>query len=84
MDTAALMNGIAALAKLIILVGMAVVVLGLVILLLSRLTGGRWAPLPGDIVIRRDGVSVYLPIVTCLVASIIVSLLFFLVGALRR
>jgi len=31
--------------------------------------------LPGDIVIRRGGTTVYLPIVTCIVLSVVLSVL---------
>jgi hypothetical protein len=56
--------------------------LGLVILLagiawpvLSRIGIGR---LPGDIFIQRGGTSFYFPIVTCIVLSIVLSLLMWL------
>jgi hypothetical protein len=46
--------------------------------IVSRLGFGR---LPGDIVIRRDGFTLYAPIVTCLILSAIVTAIFWL---LRR
>ncbi len=78
------MNGVEAIAKFLILVGVAIVIVGLAVLLLSRIADGKGAPLPGDIVIRRDNLTVYFPIVTCLVVSVILTLLFFIVAALRR
>jgi hypothetical protein len=72
------------LGKTIIAVGVAIVVFGLLVLALSRLTGGRGAPLPGDIVIRRPGMVFYFPIITSLVASLILSLLFWLVSIIRK
>ena len=57
---------------LIVLGGVAVLV-GVVLLLGSRLPWlGR---LPGDIVIRREHGTFYFPIVTCLVVSLVLSLL---------
>ncbi len=78
------MNGVEAIAKFLILVGVAIVIVGLAVLLLWRIADGKGAPLPGDIVIRRDNLTVYFPIVTCLVVSVILTLLFFVVAALRR
>ena len=64
--------------RLLLLVGLAIAGLGGLILLFSRL-GLSWPTLPGDIVIRRPGMVVYLPIVSCLVASVVLSLLLTLV-----
>ena len=40
--------------------------------------------LPGDIAIRRDHFSFYFPITTCLVFSVLISLVLWVVGAFRR
>lgn len=41
----------------------------------------RWlGRLPGDIVVRRDNFTFVFPIVTCLVVSVILTLLFWLFG----
>jgi uncharacterized protein HemY len=55
---------------LLVIVGLIVVVFGLAIMV--GLPLGR---LPGDIVIRRGNSTIYLPIVTCLVISLVLSLL---------
>jgi hypothetical protein len=39
--------------------------------------------LPGDLAIKRDGVSVFFPITTCLVVSALLSLIFWLVSRFR-
>jgi ABC-type phosphate transport system permease subunit len=62
-------------ARFLIIVGIALVLIGLAWPWLSKLGLGR---LPGDIVIRREGFSFYFPIVTSLLLSIIASLLFWL------
>ena len=77
------MSGIASFAKIIIFIGIATVIFGLVVLLLSHVIGDRGSPLPGDIVFRRDNLTVYFPIVTCLVVSMMVTLLLFIIAALR-
>jgi Protein of unknown function (DUF2905) len=60
-------------AKLLIATGLVLVVLGLVWLVGERLGLGR---LPGDIVIERGGMRIYIPIATSIVVSIALSLLF--------
>ena len=58
-------------------VGLTLVLLGLLWPWLSRLGLGR---LPGDIVIERGAFRFYFPIVTCLAASILVSLILWLLN----
>jgi hypothetical protein len=57
-------------ARLFIIAGVVLIALGLVIKL--GLPLGR---LPGDIVVRRGSGTFYFPIVTCLVVSLVLSLL---------
>lgn len=60
-------------------VGLVVVVLGAVVIvvgLLIMLGGLSWfGRLPGDIRIERDGISVYVPITSMIVVSVVLSLL---------
>jgi len=57
----------------LIVLGLAVVVLGALLLLGPRIPWlGR---LPGDIVVRREHGVFYFPIVTCLVVSVVLSLI---------
>jgi hypothetical protein len=71
-----------ALGKGLIVIGLFLALAGLLIWsagsvpLINRL--GR---LPGDIFIRRDNFTFYLPLATCIVLSIIISLV---IGLLRR
>jgi hypothetical protein len=44
---------------------------------LSRIGLGR---LPGDIVIERDNVTFYFPLMTCLLVSVLLSLVFWVVN----
>jgi len=44
----------------------------------------RLGRLPGDIVHRGDNTTFYFPIVTCLIVSIALSLLFWLINHFRR
>jgi hypothetical protein len=62
-------------SRTLIIVGLAIVAIGLLWPWLSKLGLGR---LPGDIVIRGANSSFYFPIVTCLIISVVASLLFWL------
>jgi hypothetical protein len=63
--------------KLLILGGIALVVAGLCWPLLSRLGLGR---LPGDISIQGEHGGFYFPLMTCIVVSVVLSLIFWLAG----
>ena len=61
------------LGRLLILLGVVAVVAGAALLLADRLPWlGR---LPGDILVRRGRTTFYFPIVTCLVVSIVLTIL---------
>ena len=62
-------------SRFLIILGITILLIGLAWPWLSKLGLGR---LPGDIVIRRENFSFYFPIVTSLLLSIGVSLLFWL------
>ncbi|TMA24051.1 MAG: DUF2905 domain-containing protein [Deltaproteobacteria bacterium] len=61
----------------LIVLGMVIVALGVLLYAFPSLPLGR---LPGDIRIERPGVRIYLPITTCLAASLILSAVFWLVS----
>ena len=63
--------------KLLVLGGIALVVAGLCWPYLARLGLGR---LPGDISIQGEHGGFYFPIVTCILVSVVLSLLFWLAG----
>ena len=58
-------------ARFLIILGLAILVTGLLWPWLSRLGLGR---LPGDIVIERGNFSLYVPIMTSLILSLVISL----------
>ena len=62
-------------ARTLILIGLAIVLLGVLWPWLGRLGLGR---LPGDIVIERDNYSFYFPIVTCVLISVVLSVVLWL------
>lgn len=66
------------LARVLIVSGAILVVLGLVVMYVGRIPGlGR---LPGDIVVRRGNVTFYAPLASMLIVSLLLSLLFRLFG----
>jgi len=64
-------------ARILILIGIVLIVLGLVGMLAERLGLGR---LPGDIVIERENMRIYIPIMTMLIVSIVLSLVMWLIN----
>ncbi len=67
----------------IIYLGIALVVIGGIVLLLGR-SGVPIGRLPGDITYRGKNTTVYFPIVTCIVISIVLSLISWLVQYFRK
>jgi len=59
----------------LILVGAAILVVGLAWPWIARLGLGH---LPGDVVIRRGAVTFYAPIVTCILLSVVLSVVLWL------
>lgn len=62
-------------SRFLIILGLVIVVLGLLWPLLTRLGLGR---LPGDIAIQRGNFSFYFPVVSCVLISILLSLVLWL------
>lgn len=60
--------------KFLVLIGVAIVVLG--IILWSGIGAGLLGKLPGDIRIERGNSVFYFPIVTCIIISVVLSLIF--------
>lgn len=61
--------------RLLIVAGIVLLMAGLAWPWLGKLGLGR---LPGDIVIRRDDVTFYFPITTCIVVSVVLSIMLWL------
>lgn len=61
--------------KLLIAGGVLLIVVGLI-----WSAAGKWLPLgrlPGDIAVERDNVRFYFPVVTCIVISVVLSLVMY-------
>ena len=71
------------LGKLLVLLGGIVVIVGLALILIGRtnLPIGR---LPGDIVYRGKNTTFYFPLATSIVVSVVLSILLYVIGRLRK
>jgi len=73
----------AELGRLLVFFGIALVVIGGIVMLLGR-TGLPLGRLPGDIVYRAKNTTFYFPLVTCILLSFVLSVILFLVSRFRR
>ncbi len=77
------------LGKLLIGIGVAVTMVGGLLLLADRIPGvghlfGWMGKLPGDIFIKRDNFSLFFPLGTSIVLSVLLSLVFYLLSWIVR
>jgi hypothetical protein len=70
------------LGRFILILGIALVVIGGAVMLLGR-AGWPLGRLPGDIVYKSKNTSFYFPLATCILLSIVLSLVLYLIGRLR-
>jgi uncharacterized protein HemY len=63
--------------RLLIGIGLVLVIAGIAWPLLSRIGLGR---LPGDVMVQRGSTSFYFPIVTCIIISVVLSALMWLLN----
>ncbi len=72
------MIGLNLLAKALIVFGLILIILGTLLTLGGKISWlGR---LPGDIYIHRKGFSFYFPITTCILISIVFTIILWLIG----
>jgi hypothetical protein len=75
------MDGLEPLGRTLVIVGLFITVLGAIMLLTPRVPWlGR---LPGDIVIHRDDLTIYIPITTMLIVSVVLSVVLNVIGRSR-
>ncbi len=68
------MNFFDGLGKTLVLVGLILVVMGVIVLLLPKIP---WlGKLPGDLFFKGEKVSFYFPLTTCIIISILLTILF--------
>ncbi len=66
------MDNLSFLGRMLILFGLVLAVIGLVLIIAGKLP---WKAIPGDIVIRRPNFVIYIPIVSAIVISLILTLI---------
>lgn len=70
------MNGLEGMAKALIGIGLLIIILGLIFLFISKVGGINLFRLPGDIYIKKENFTLYFPITSFLLLSIILTILF--------
>jgi hypothetical protein len=73
----------AEMGRLLVILGVALVVIGGVVMLLGR-TGVPLGRLPGDILYRGKNTTFYFPLASSILISVVLSVVLFLIGRLRR
>jgi len=69
--------------RILVILGVALVVIGGIVMLLGR-AGLPLGRLPGDIVYHGKNMTFYFPLASCILISIVLSIVFFLIGRLKR
>jgi hypothetical protein len=69
------------LARVMILIGVVLIVIGFVMLILPRVP--FLGKLPGDILIKKEQFTFYFPLATSIIISIIISLILYLINKFR-
>ena len=67
----------------LVILGVSLVVIGGIIMLLGR-TGLPIGRLPGDILYRGKNTTFYFPLATSILISVVLSIVLFLIGRIKR
>ena len=70
--------------KFLVIAGVVLVGLGLLLMAGGKLTSLGLGKLPGDIAYTGKKVTFYFPVVTCLILSVVLTLIFWLISLLTR
>lgn len=66
------------LGRLLIVLGLVLLVVGLLLTYTNIFSSLRLGRLPGDFAIKRENFSFYFPITTCILVSLVLTLIFYL------
>jgi hypothetical protein len=69
--------------RLLVILGIALVVIGGIVILLGR-TGLPLGRLPGDVLYRGKNTTFYFPLATSSLISVVLSVVLFLIGRMKR
>jgi hypothetical protein len=73
----------AEMGRIVVVLGVALVVIGGIIMLLGR-TGAPLGRLPGDFLYRGKNTTFYFPLASSILISIVLSIVLFVIGRLKR
>jgi hypothetical protein len=73
-------GGLGSLGRMLLVVGALVAVVGVLLIVAERFPGLRIGRLPGDIAVERDRWRFYFPLGTSVLLSIVLTLLFWILG----
>jgi hypothetical protein len=73
----------AELGRILVVLGVALVMIGGIVMLLGR-TGLPLGRLPGDILYRGKNTTFYFPLASSILISVVLSIVLFLMGRLKR
>jgi ABC-type Na+ efflux pump permease subunit len=73
----------AEMGRILVVVGVALVVIGGIVMLLGR-AGLPLGRLPGDFVYRGKNTTFYFPLASCILISVVLSIVLFLIGRIKR
>jgi len=71
------------LGRLLLMLGIVLVVIGGIVMLLGR-TGLPLGRLPGDVLYRGKNTTFYFPLASCILISVVLSIVLFLIGRMKR
>jgi len=69
--------------RVLVILGVALVVIGGIVMLLGR-TGLQLGRLPGDVLYRGKNTTFYFPLASSILISVVLSIVLFLIGRLKR
>jgi Protein of unknown function (DUF2905) len=73
----------AEIGRLLVILGVAMVAIGGIVMLLGR-TGLPLGRLPGDFLYRGKNTTFYFPLASCILISVVLSIILFLIGRMKR
>ena len=72
------------LGRFLVVVGVLLVAIGLLVMAGSRFSFFGLGRLPGDVTYKGKNVQLYFPLVTCLLLSVVLTLVFWVISYLTR
>jgi hypothetical protein len=73
----------AEMGRLLVILGVVLVVIGSIVMLLGR-TGLPLGRLPGDVLYRGKNTTFYFPLASSILISVVLSIVLFLIGRMKR